>query len=412
MTHSATFLGPVNHLPAEGAAFEPAGATQIERCASLFSDSSIYFDISLDGVVVVINPQEAELFQVFTLELNENSHDLAPQWSDKAYEIHLQSLFPDATAFETLSDASEPEDFVRRFLEVLGSSLSDSELGHARATLPLIRWQAGGDENSARVQLLGLLLADGNQFEAFCESNKGEFGFIFEDAEVQAHGVREAITVLALLGVTLGSVTNAEAGLFSNMGKKKEMRIQQVAYQSTVQQAPAPLKQPTTQTGWQDVHRDAYINHDLLAASKDAKKKIVIDVSKQRAYLIVDNTIALDTAISTARSGKFTPRGEFKITERVKTGKTSTIYGCALPYWQRLDESAIGLHVGDLPGYAASAGCVRLPESVAPILFENTASGVTVQIVDSWNPASLNQNQSIAQQDIIVAQVIPEQVEG
>ena len=297
---------------------------------------------------------------------------------------------------------------------MLGSSLGDTGIGEHHATLPLIRWQAGEDGNSARVQLLGLLLADENQFEAFCESNQGEFGFIFEDAEIRAHGVREAITVLALLGITLGSVTNAEAGLFSNLGKKKEMRIQQIAYQNTVKQTPAPLKQQTSPTGWQDVHRDAYINHDLLAASKDAKKKIVIDVSKQRAYLIIDNTIALDTAVSTARSGKYTPRGEFKITERVKTGKTSTIYGCALPYWQRLDQSAIGLHVGDLPGYPASAGCVRLPESVAPILFANTASGVTVQIIDSWNPANLhqNQNQSIAQQDIIVAQVIPQQVEG
>lgn len=414
MKHSATFLGPVNHLPAEGSDMIPSGATQVERCASLFSDSSIYFDVSLDGVAVLTNPQDAEIFQLFTLEVNENSSEAAPQWGEGAFEIRLQNLFPDAAAFETLSDASEPEDFVRRFLEVLGSSLGDNGIGEHHATLPLIRWQPGEDGNSARVQLLGLLLSDENQFEAFCESNQGEFGFIFEDAEVQAHGVREAITVLALLGITLGSVTNAEAGLFSNMGKKKEMRIQQVAYQNTVKQTPAPLKQQAAPTGWQDVHRDAYINHDLLAASKDAKKKIVIDVSKQRAYLIIDNTIALDTAVSTARSGKYTPRGEFKITERVKAGKTSTIYGCALPYWQRLDESPIGLHVGDLPGYPASAGCIRLPESVAPIIFANTASGVTVQVVDSWNPASLNQNQnqSIAQQDIIVAQVIPQQIEG
>lgn len=410
MTHSATFLGPINQLPAEGSAFEPTGSTQIERCASLFSDSAIYFDISLDGAVVLSNPQEAELFQRFTLEVNENSPDPAPQWSNEAYEIHLQNLFPDASAFATLSDASEPEDFVRRFLEVLGSSLGDSELGNGRATLPLIRWQAGEDGNSAQVQLLGLLLATENQFEAFCESNLGEFGFIFEDAEVQAHGVRETITVLALLAITLGSVTQAEAGLFSNLGKKKEMRIQQVSYQSSARQVPAPIQQQPARTSWQDVHHDAYVNQDLLAASKGAQKKIVIDVANQRAYLIVNNTIALDTAISTARAGKFTPRGEFKITERVKSGKTSSIYGCTLPYWQRLDESPIGLHVGDLPGYPASAGCIRLPESVAPILFENTASGVTVQVVDSWNPASLNQ--SMAQQNIIVAQVVPQQVEG
>ena len=410
MKHNATFLGPVDQLPAEGSDFHPSGTTEIELCASLFSESEIWFDVSLDGVTVLSNPQESELFQLFSLKLNENSAESAPEWSDKAFEIHLQNLFPDASAFDTLSDASEPVDFVRRFLEVFGSSLSDSEIGNQTATLPLIRWQPGEDENSARVQLLGLLLADENQFASFCESNEGEFGFIFEDAEVQAHGVREAITVLALLGITLGSVTNAEAGLFQNAAKKKEMPIQQVSYQNSIRQAPAPIPSQAPKSGYQDVHRDAYINHDLLTASKDAKKRIVVDVSKQRAYLIVGNTIALDTAVSTARSGKYTPRGEFKITERVKTGKTSTIYGCNLPYWQRLGDSAVGLHIGDLPGYPASAGCIRLPESVAPILFEHTSSGITVEVVDSWNPASLNQ--SIAQQNIIVAQVLPQQQEG
>lgn len=406
-TNSATFLGPVNQLPAEGSDFDAAAKSDVEICASLFSGSQLWFDVSVDGATLISNPQETELFQLFTLEISENSPEVLPVWSDRAYEITLQGLFPDKTAFETLSDASEPEDFVRRFLEVMASSLKGSEIQAQGTTLPLIRWQPGEDGSSARVQLLGLLLADEGQFEEFCRNNSGDFGFIFEDAEVRAHGVREAITVLALLGITLGATTSAEAGIFKNAAKKKEMRIQQVSYQNTVRTAPAPVQAKSS--GWQDVHRDAYVNHELLALKKNGQKRIVVDVSKQRAYLLVDNVIAIDTAVSTARGDKYTPRGEFKITERVRTGKTSTIYGCALPYWQRLNDSAIGMHVGDLPGYPASAGCIRLPESVAPILFENTASGVTVQIVDNW--AGPRSDQAIAQQAPLVAQVVP-QAEG
>ncbi|MEM6279403.1 MAG: L,D-transpeptidase family protein, partial [Verrucomicrobiota bacterium] len=114
----------------------------------------------------------------------------------------------------------------------------------------------------------------------------------------------------------------------------------------------------------------------------------------------------IDTAVSTARTGKETPRGTFKITQRVAEGKTSTIYGCDLPYWQRLDGSAIGMHTGDLPGYPASAGCIRLPESIAPILFANTASGVTVEVVDHWDQQELHQ--AGPQNNMIVAQVVPE----
>lgn len=400
MNTTATFLGPVNQLPAEGSDQAPTGKSEVEACASMFAESQLWFDVSVDGVTLVANPQETELFQLFTLEVNENNAEATPAWRDQAYEISLQGLFPDAASFETLSDASEPEDFVRRFLEVISSSLKNSDLKAEGTTLPLIRWQAGDDGNSARVQLLGLLLANEDQFQAFCRNNSGEFGFIFEDAEIQAHGAREVITVLALLGITLGSVTSAEAGIFKPLAKK-EMRIQQVAYSSTVKKAPAPIQQQ--QSGWMDVHQDAYINQALLDYGKSNKstKKIVVDISKQRAYLLVDGQIAIDTAVSTARSGKYTPRGEFKITERVQSGKTSTIYGCSLPYWQRLDQSAVGMHVGDLPGYPASAGCIRLPHSVAPVLFANTASGVTVQIVDSWSGPAPQ-----AAPNLIVAQVV------
>ncbi|MBL9157152.1 MAG: L,D-transpeptidase family protein [Verrucomicrobiales bacterium] len=400
MNTTATFLGPVNQLPAEGSDQAPTGKSEVEACASMFAESQLWFDVSVDGVTLVANPQETELFQLFTLEVNENNAEATPAWGDQAYEISLQGLFPDAASFETLSDASEPEDFVRRFLEVISSSLKNSDLKAEGTTLPLIRWQAGDDGNSARVQLLGLLLANEDQFQAFCRNNSGEFGFIFEDAEIQAHGAREVITVLALLGITLGSVTSAEAGIFKPLAKK-EMRIQQVAYSSTVKKAPAPIQQQ--QSGWMDVHQDAYFNQALLDYGKSNKstKKIVVDISKQRAYLLVDGQIAIDTAVSTARSGKYTPRGEFKITERVQSGKTSTIYGCSLPYWQRLDQSAVGMHVGDLPGYPASAGCIRLPHSVAPVLFANTASGVTVQIVDSWSGPAPQ-----AAPNIIVAQVV------
>lgn len=402
MTTTATFLGPVNELPPEGSDFELNQKSPMDCCAALFSNSGIAFDVSRDGVIVQSNPQDAELFQRFNIGMNEaNEPEL--EWSDSAFEIQLQGLFPDASAFKTLSDASEPEDYVRRFLEVLGSSLDDPAMKHEGATVPLIRWQAGEDQESAQIQLLGLLLADESQFESFCQANEDQVGLIFEDAEIQAHGLRETVTVLALLAVTLGSTTNAEAGLFKKLkAKKQAAKMQQIAYQNYIQQAQAPVQQ-TQQTGWQDVHNDAYFNHALLESGKDGEKKVIVDIGRQRAVLLIDNQIAIDTAVSTARSGKETPRGTFKITQRVESGKTSTIYGCSLPYWQRLDQSAIGLHVGDLPGYAASAGCIRLPHSVAPILFANTASGIEVEVVDHWDQQELQQG--FHSQDVLVAQV-------
>ena len=78
----------------------------------------------------------------------------------------------------------------------------------------------------------------------------------------------------------------------------------------------------------------------------------------------------------------------------------SPIYDVEMPYWQRLDSTAIGMHIGDLPGYPASAGCIRLPHSVAPVLFANMNSGMTVEVVDLWDAQELQQ-----QQPVQVAQV-------
>jgi len=123
-----------------------------------------------------------------------------------------------------------------------------------------------------------------------------------------------------------------------------------------------------------------YANTNLLGQAREGNTEIVVDVSDQRARLYVDGQLALDTPVSTARAGKYTPRGTFNITQKVKSGKRSTIYGCLLPYWMRLDQSAIGLHVGELPGAPASAGCIRLPVESASLIFAAAASGTKVVV--------------------------------
>jgi len=180
----------------------------------------------------------------------------------------------------------------------------------------------------------------------------------------------------------LFSVATAEAGLFDKMRAKRNAK-------SAPAKTAKPTPRPQHRSYYHDAHKDAYINHELLAAAGNSERKIVIDISRQRAFLVIHDLVAIDTAVSTARRGKYTPRGTFPITERVKSGKTSTIYHVYMPYWMRLGSSTVGMHIGDLPGYPASAGCIRLPQSVAPLLFENTALGVTVEIRDSWDEEGL-----------------------
>jgi lipoprotein-anchoring transpeptidase ErfK/SrfK len=47
---------------------------------------------------------------------------------------------------------------------------------------------------------------------------------------------------------------------------------------------------------------------------------------------------------------------------------------------QRIDRFGIAMHAGNLPGYPASHGCVRLPRQFAAKLFQVTDVGTPVMI--------------------------------
>jgi len=93
----------------------------------------------------------------------------------------------------------------------------------------------------------------------------------------------------------------------------------------------------------------------------------------------------MECPISSGRSGKYTPRGTFRVSERIRDGKHSTIYGVEMPYWMRLSGTVFGVHAGYLPGYPASAGCVRLPADGARTIYDNTGYGTAVTITTAWS---------------------------
>ena len=126
--------------------------------------------------------------------------------------------------------------------------------------------------------------------------------------------------------------------------------------------------------------------------------KIVIDISDQRAYFYKGSHLVGISKISSGKDGFTTPAGTFKITQKNKDHRSNlygnyiypngtvaqadvdvtkdpkpagTIFeGAPMPYFMRF-HGGVGMHAGFLPGYAASHGCVRMPERMARIYFQN-----------------------------------------
>ena len=51
-----------------------------------------------------------------------------------------------------------------------------------------------------------------------------------------------------------------------------------------------------------------------------------------------------------------------------------------MPNMQRLTWTGIAMHSGNLPGYPASHGCIRLPFDFSQLLFSATSKGGTVVV--------------------------------
>ena len=100
--------------------------------------------------------------------------------------------------------------------------------------------------------------------------------------------------------------------------------------------------------------------------------EIVISIPRQMAYVYHAGDLVAASSVSTGMRGKDTPTGRFPIMEKKRDHKSNRYSNAPMPYMQRLTNFGIALHGGELPGYPASHGCIRLPMGFAQKLYALT----------------------------------------
>ncbi|MEW6449681.1 MAG: L,D-transpeptidase family protein [Pseudomonadota bacterium] len=106
---------------------------------------------------------------------------------------------------------------------------------------------------------------------------------------------------------------------------------------------------------------------------------IVVSIDKQRVTLFADGKPFANAPVSTGTAGHPTPTGIFSVIQKNKH-HVSNLYDASMPYMQRITWSGVAMHTGPLPGYAASHGCVRLPNEFAQMLWKATKIGARVVV--------------------------------
>ena len=143
-------------------------------------------------------------------------------------------------------------------------------------------------------------------------------------------------------------------------------------------------------------------------AGLEGERRIVIDTKLQKVTYYVGDTIVGTSPVSTGTEGHATPLGTYKIIKKDKDYKSGTYgvlrskatgavvngdfnnragsvpAGCyydpaPMPYYLSF-LPGYGMHQGFVAGYPVSHGCVRMPEDMARVFFENTPMGTTVVV--------------------------------
>ena len=110
---------------------------------------------------------------------------------------------------------------------------------------------------------------------------------------------------------------------------------------------------------------------------------VYVDLDRQLATVYRNGVRIGVSTISSGKEGYETPRGVFTILEKDVDHRSRTYDNAPMPYQQRLTWKGVALHAGNLPGFPASHGCVRLPLEFSKLLFKTTEMGGTVVIAGS-----------------------------
>jgi len=158
--------------------------------------------------------------------------------------------------------------------------------------------------------------------------------------------------------------------------------------------------------------RDSEMLYEWLGDGRTVSR-IEINVDDQKAVFYDGSNQVGWSMVASGVDYFATPKGRFTVSEKV-ADKRSNLYGriydsngklrivnakkgvhrippggsfrgAEMPFFMRLTKGGVGMHGGAIPkpGVPASHGCIRLPQTLAPILYEHVAIGTPVDIVGS-----------------------------
>jgi len=122
-----------------------------------------------------------------------------------------------------------------------------------------------------------------------------------------------------------------------------------------------------------------------IFASFVSARHIVVNLSQQRACAYEGSNPVFCGNISTGKPGHRTPGGSFRVLEKdidhVSSKYPEPNGGAKMHYALRLTSGGIAMHLGYVPSYPASHGCIRMQSGFAQRMYSWARVGTPVRVI-------------------------------
>ncbi len=106
----------------------------------------------------------------------------------------------------------------------------------------------------------------------------------------------------------------------------------------------------------------------------------IVSLADQHVTVYDSTGRIAQSRISTGMPGHPTPIGLFSILGKERWHRSNIYSGAPMPFMQRITWSGVAMHLGVVPGYPASHGCIRLPDGFAQQFWGMTQIGNRVVV--------------------------------
>ena len=144
--------------------------------------------------------------------------------------------------------------------------------------------------------------------------------------------------------------------------------------------AASPIRTTTSQTAPPS-------KRDKNSKKEEAKKSApqgaiyaIVSLADQHVTVYDSTGRIAQSRISTGMPGHPTPIGLFSILGKERWHRSNIYSGAPMPFMQRITWSGVAMHLGVVPGYPASHGCIRLPDGFAQQFWGMTQIGSRVMV--------------------------------